>query len=66
MRDSMIFYGSFYEAISCLPDAEQLTLYRAIMEYGLKGTQPELSGVALGMFLLMKPQIEANNRRFEN
>ena len=66
MRDSMIFYGSFYEAISCLPDAEQLALYRAIMEYGLKGKQPELSGAALGMFLLMKPQIEANNRRFEN
>lgn len=66
MRESMIFYGSFYEAISCLPDAEQIALYRAIMEYGLKGKEPELSGAALGMFLLMKPQIEANNRRFEN
>jgi len=65
MRDSMIFYASFQEAIACLPDEEQLALYKAIINYGLKGIEPVISGAALGMFLLMKPQIEANNRRFE-
>ena len=35
-------------------------------EYGLNGSEPELSGVSKAIFSLMKPQIDANNRRKEN
>lgn len=66
MRDGFIFYASFYDAINDLSDADQLTAYRAVCEYALTGNEPELSGVASAIFKLIKPQIDANNRRREN
>ena len=66
MRESFIFYASFFEAIKELPDDEQLRLYQAISEYALTGIEPELSGVSKAMFILIKPQIEANNQRYDN
>lgn len=66
MANSFIFYESFYEAINELDDRDQLEVYRALCEYALTGTMPELSGVASAMFKLMKPQIDANNKRREN
>jgi len=62
----VLFYKSFDEAISMLSDDEQLRAYRAIIKYGLYGEEPELEGVAGAVFLLAKPQIDANNRRYEN
>ena len=66
MRDSFIFYDSFYAAICELPDDIQLQVYTAVMRFALKGEEPDLTGVAKAVFLLIKPQIAANNRRFEN
>ena len=66
MRDSVVFYRSFYEAIQNLPEPEQVKAYTAIMEYALNGVQPEIDGVAAAIFLLVKPQIDANNKRYEN
>lgn len=65
-RESFIFYRSFFSAISALPDEEQLYLYRAIAEKGLNGKEPELFGIAKGMYELIKPQIEANEKRYLN
>lgn len=65
-RESFIFYRSFFSAISALPDEEQLSLYRAIAEKGLNGKEPELFGIAKGMYELIKPQIEANEKRYLN
>lgn len=65
-RDSFIFYRSFYNAISTLSDEQQLSIYRAIVEKALNGIEPELAGTAKGMYELIKPQIEANQRRYEN
>ena len=65
-RDAVLFYKSFEEAISMLPDEDQLKAYRAIIRYGLYGEEPNVDGVAGAVYLLAKPQIDANNRRYEN
>lgn len=68
MRDGFIFYESFREAMRGLPAETQLTLYNAIADYGLYDEQPDFGGdgVARGFFALVRPQIDANNRRREN
>ena len=67
MRDSLIFYKSFYEAIKELPRDVQGEIYTAIMEYGLYGSETEqLKPIARSIFSLIKPQLDANNKRYEN
>lgn len=65
-RDGFVFYKSFLTAIEELPDEEQLEVYRAICHYGLHGEEPQESGIAKAMFHLIRPQIDANNRRYES
>ena len=65
-RKSFIFYRSFYEAIANLDDDTRLACYDAILAFGMDGEEIELEGVAKSIFTLIKPQLEANNRRYEN
>lgn len=66
-RESFVFYRSFYEAVKNLPDDIRGEILSALMEYALNGVEPEnLSGIARGYMILMKPQIDANNRRYNN
>ena len=65
-RDSFIFYGSFFEALSCLEDDTRLKCYDAVVEYALTGNEVELEGVSKAVFALIKPQIDANNERYVN
>lgn len=66
MRDSVVFYRSFWEAIKQLPEKERLESLTAILDYGLDEIEPKSAGVASAMFLMAKPQIDANNRRYQN
>ena len=67
MRDSFIFYRSFYEAIKDLPRDIQGEIYTAIMEYSLYGKETDnLKPVARSIFTLIKPQMDVNNKRFDN
>jgi hypothetical protein len=66
MRDSSIFYRSFYEAIKSLPESNQLEVYNAIFEYSFNFVEIELTGLSSTIFTLIKPQLEANNKRYEN
>lgn len=66
MRDSVVFYRSFYEALKDLPPEQFKESVKAIMEYGLNGKAPETTGIEKTIFLLTKPQIDANNKRYEN
>ena len=66
MRDSFIFYRSFQEAIESCPKDDQLVIYKAIAEYSLDRIEPDLSGIAKVCWVLIKPQLDANWRRFEN
>ena len=67
MRDSFIFYRSFYEAIKDLPRDIQGEVYTAIMEYGLNGiTTENLKPVARSIFTLIKPVLEFGNKQYFN
>lgn len=65
-RDSFIFYRSFYEAIQDLPKENQLELYNAIAQYSLNFEEPALNGLSNTIFKLIKPQLDANTKRFIN
>ena len=66
MRESFVFYESFYLAISELSAAQQSKTFQAICRYALYEELPELKGASAAVFRLVKPQIDANNRRYEN
>jgi hypothetical protein len=65
-RDSLIFYRSFYESINGLPDEDQVKVYKAIFEYSLNFNEIELSGIPKAIFTLIKPQLDANNKKYIN
>lgn len=65
-RDSFIFYRSFYEAISELPKENQADTYDAIMQYALNQKEIELIGISKAIFSLVKPQLDANYKKYEN
>jgi len=66
-RNSFVFYSSFFEAIETLPDASYLRLSKAIAKYALYGEEPtNLQGYEKNIFVLIKPQIDANNKRYED
>jgi hypothetical protein len=65
-RDGFVFYRSFDNAIKELPEDVKCGVYKAIIDYGLYGKMTEEKGIVLAIFMLVKPQIDANNRRFEN
>ena len=63
----MVFYKSFFDAINNVPDHEtQLQVYRAIFEFSLLEQEPELEGLAYTLFILIKPQLQANLKRRED
>ncbi len=66
MYESMVFYKSFYDAIKGLEPTMQAEVYNAVFAYGLYGQTLELSPIANTIFTLIKPQIDANNKRREN
>ena len=65
MRNSFLFYSSYYEAISELPDNEQGAVYKAIIDYGIAKTEPDLKGIANALFKLIKPTIDAALLRYD-
>jgi hypothetical protein len=64
MRDSFIFYRSFYEAIKDCNDVDQLALFKAIFEFGLNESEVNLTGLQNTLFKLIKPQLSANTKRY--
>lgn len=66
MRDSFIFYESFYTALSRLDDASYRRLVDMICEYVFNDIEPSGDGIELVAFDLIKPQIDANNKRYED
>lgn len=65
-RNSIVFYRSFYEALKELDTISKAEVFDAIMEFSFHGTEIQLHGVAKTVFILIKPQLEANMRRYEN
>ena len=65
-KDSFVFYRSFYESMKELDNKSKLEIYEAIAEYSLNQNITELSGISKAIFILIKPQIDANFVRYEN
>lgn len=65
MTDVFLIYRSFIEAIRELSPEDQLNAYNAIMDYALDGKEPDMKGPAMAVFLMARPQIDANTKRRE-
>lgn len=61
-NESFVFYKSFLNAIECLPKENQLYAYQYITKYALQWIEPEQNEdpIAYAIFLMAKPQIDAN------
>ena len=66
MKDSIVFYRSFYEAIQDLQIEQQAQAYNAIFAYALDEQEPKLTGIVATVFKLIKPQLDANLQRYKN
>ena len=65
-KESFVFYKSFFDALQDLKDKDRLKVYDAICELALNENEVKLTGVPKTMFTLIKPQILANTKRYEN
>jgi len=66
IRDSFIFYRSFFEATKPLSQEQKAELFDAICFYSLDQEQIQLDPICTAMFSLIKPQLDANYKRFVN
>lgn len=66
MRESMIIYRSFYEAIREIPKKNQAEVWNAIFEFSLNFNEVELKGISKTIFSLIKPQLTANITKYKN
>jgi hypothetical protein len=67
MRDSMIFYRSFYESLDGMTETTKAQVYDAIFIYGLDFKEPTFTdAMAKSLFTLIKPQIDANVKKYHN
>lgn len=65
-RESFVFYRSFYEAIKDVPKKYRSVIYEAVFEYVFDSQEPSLSGVPSALWKLIRPQIDASQKRYEN
>ena len=65
MKDSFVFYRSFYESIKSLDKDLQIEIYTAICEYSLNGIEMDLSPVSTAIFRLIKPNIDNATKRYK-
>lgn len=64
MKDSIVFYKSFYECLKEFPNELQAEVYKAIFEKYFYDNEIELTGQAKGIFSLIKPNIDSANKRY--
>ena len=65
-RETFIFYRSFRDAFNALDKDVRLRMYEAVIDYGLDLIEPHFEGIEKVLWTLIRPQLEANNKRFEN
>jgi hypothetical protein len=65
MRDSFIFYRSFFEATKPLDPGQKAQLFDAICRYSLDQEHIELDPICEAMFTLIKPQLDANFNKYK-
>ena len=65
-RDQFTFYRSYYEALKHLPKRDQTTVLMAVIGYALDETEPNLSGVPLSVFTLIRPTLDSGRNKSKN
>ena len=65
-RDSFVFYRSFYEALQNVPKKYRTDVYEACFTYVFESREPSLSGVPRALWELIRPQLDASQKRYEN
>lgn len=63
MSESYVFYKSFAETLDCLNNEQYGAFMRAVNNYALFDIEPELNGILKMLFVLIKPQIDANAKK---
>ena len=66
MRDSFVMYRSFVDALMELPAEEFKAAFTAISKYALDDEECQETGIIKAVYLMAKPQIDSNNRRYQN
>ena len=66
IRDSFIFYRSFYQSAKKLPKEDKAELFDAICSYALDGESMDLSVVPEAIFTVIQPNLDANRKRWQN
>lgn len=65
MKQSMIFYASWKEAIKGLPDGVRLEVYEAAVDFAMTGNVPELSAMAAMVFPFIRQDIERDTANYQ-
>lgn len=65
-KDSFVFYRSFFEALKNVPKKHRTEIYDAVFMYAFEAQEPSLSGVPRALWELIKPQLDASERRYES
>lgn len=65
-KDSFVFYRSFYEALQNVPKKNRAEVYEAVFEYAFEAREPSLKGVTRALWELIRPQLDASQKRYEN
>jgi len=63
--DSFVFYRSFFEALRNVPKKHRTEIYDAVFMYVFEAHEPSFSGVPRALWELIKPQLDASQRRYE-
>ena len=67
MRDSFVFFRSFFDAIECLEDdRERAAAYKALIGYALDGKAEEQSGACRVVMMMAKPILDRGRKQYEN
>ncbi len=65
-KESFVFYRSFYEALQNVPKKHRTEVYEAVFAYAFESREPSLTGVTRALWELIRPQLDASERRYEN
>lgn len=60
----MVLYRSFLDAMKELPPEQFKDAMLAVTEYAMDDVMPECTGIAKAIFIMAKPQIDANMKRY--
>ena len=64
--ETIVFYKSYYDAVSDLPEKMQISVYKSIFSFAFDGKEPELLGMANTVWKLIRPTIEASILNYKN